>query len=102
MSELSEQRFLIDPNNQSLLVRPGARMRAGRANAEAHKAGLAKQATLIPSCAVFRQLCMKDLTEAFHEDRQSAARAQKNRRRVQDRVSKIEDRGLEVSVFGLS
>lgn len=72
----------IDPAIKArlfVLVRACAQ---GRANAEAHKAGLAKQAALIPSFAAFRQLCMEDLTEAFHEDRHSAARAQKNRRRV--------------------
>ncbi len=73
---------LIDPAIKTrlfVLVRACA---SGRASAEAHKAGLAKQAALIPSFAVFRQLCMEDLTEAFHEDRQIPARAQRNRRLV--------------------
>ena len=73
---------LIDPAVKArvfVLVRACAH---GRASAEAHKAGLAKQAALIPSFAVFRQLCMEDLTEAFHEDRQIPARAQRNRRLV--------------------
>src|SRR5882672_1386832 len=82
MSELSEQRFLIDPAVKIrllVLVRACARERA---SAESHKKALSKQAALIPSFSVFRQLCMEDLAEAFHEDRQIPARAQRNRRLV--------------------
>src|SRR5258706_14315222 len=82
MSELSEQQFLIDPAIKTrllVLVRACARERA---SAEAHKIALANQAALIPSFNVFRQLCMEDLTEAFHEDRHISARAQRNRRLV--------------------
>lgn len=82
MSELSEQRFLIDPAVKTrllVLVRACARERA---SAEAHKIALAKHATLIPGFAVFRQLCMEDLTEAFHEDWRDHAHVTRNRKRV--------------------
>ena len=73
---------LIDPAIKArlfVLVRACAQ---GRANAEAHKVGLAKQAALIPSFAVFRQLCLEDLTEAYYEDRRDHAHVTRNRKRV--------------------
>jgi hypothetical protein len=73
---------LIDPAIKVrlfVLVRVCAQ---GLANAETHKAGLANQAALIPNFAVFRQLCMEDLTEAFHEDRRDHVHVTRNRKRV--------------------
>src|SRR5438067_1845853 len=60
---------LIDPAIKARLLVLVRACAQERASAEAHKAVLAKQAALIPSFAVFRQLCMEDLAEAFHEDR---------------------------------
>ena len=75
-------RHLIDPVVKGHILALVRACAGERVSAEAHKTALAKEAGLIPGFAVFRQLCMEDLAEAYHEDRSHFTHVTRNRKRV--------------------
>ena len=82
MSNLALQEAFIDPRVKARLFATVRAQAGARSSVEDHQASLAEQAGLIPNFGVFRQLCLEDLAEAYHDDREFHARSQKNRRRV--------------------
>ena len=82
MSNQSEPVLSIDARVKARLFATVRAQAAARSSVDTYQASLAEQAGLIPDFGVFRQLCLEDLAEAYHEDRKLHGRAQKNRRRV--------------------
>lgn len=82
MDQLCDEGSRIDPRLKARLLAVVRACAKEQGQVQAHRARLAEQAGVIPNFGVFRELCLEDLAEAYREDRQHGARAQKNRRRV--------------------